>query len=199
MKIVCIRHGRTADDERDIHQSPDSELSRLGQEQTYYAGLRLKKEHFDHVFVSPYRRTRETWAEISKHHPHVEPSFSELIVEVDTGIYKGSKRGPMHEEIERKNLPFGEFKPEGGESFSEVRERAERFWKELKEKEADTVLVVSHGGFLSLLYLHIKGMPLTKENYDKYHGTNTAVTLIEFSDGKGDILSLNDTSHLERK
>jgi broad specificity phosphatase PhoE len=199
MRITLVRHARTSDAEAKIAQSEGSTLSLSGKEQAKRVGERLKRERFDHAYVSPLTRATETWEAIKEHHPELQHEFKELIVESDRGIFKGRLREEYKKAMEAANLPFGHYRPPEGESMLDTLERVEQFWNHLKSQDKEHVLVVTHGIFLTMLFKHLLNLPLTREAYDRHQPENTAITIIDVDDDKIDIQLFNDDSHLERK
>jgi broad specificity phosphatase PhoE len=130
----------------------DFRLTANGREQAERAGRGLDAYGpFDVLFVSPYRRTRET-AEILgaglKHRPPliVEERIREREFGILENLTRFGVRQKFPEEVERKRL-VGKYyyRPPGGESYPDVNLRLHSFLGTLvREHAGRRVLVVTH-------------------------------------------------------
>lgn len=66
MELVLVRHAQPQWYVDDAHQGFDPELSELGFQQAELLADELEGEHFDHIFVSPLLRARQTVAPLLK-------------------------------------------------------------------------------------------------------------------------------------
>lgn len=181
MKLYFLRHGETIGNKEGICQGwQEGDLTDLGHKQAQQAADYLLKERFDAIIVSDLRRTRQTAAPIIATHKEATVIFEPLVRERNQGIFEGSQHGTFINYINDNNIDILTFKPEGGESILDVQERARTYYQELIKNYANkTVLVVSHGGFLSQIYMYLLGKENTKENYDLVHPGNATLSLCE--------------------
>lgn len=161
MRLILARHGETAENRKRIIQSLDkAELSALGVRQATALGEYLSHEKIDVIICSPAKRTMQTLQHVKekvKAPINIEP----LIVEKDTGVWIGKPVAEMRAFREASGIPKHEFKPEGGESWSDVRKRAEKFWNKIKRKhENKTVLIVGHSLFNTIFMGFLLNKPL---------------------------------------
>ena len=198
MKIIMVRHGETVENRNGTVQGQiPGKLTELGIKQAKLVGERLKNHVFDIIYSSDLQRVVDTTKEIAVHHPNVEIIYDKRLREWSRGIYEGGTRDKLRKAINDSGLDFVEFKPKGGESVKEMHTRVNDFINYLKEKEqGKKVLIVTHGGFVTLSHLTFKN-----EDYEKrrdYHPKNTAVSEIEYlGEGKFKINILNCTNHLD--
>ncbi|OIO62163.1 hypothetical protein COT48_01245 [Candidatus Woesearchaeota archaeon CG08_land_8_20_14_0_20_47_9] len=201
MKLIIVRHGETHENAADIAQGQGQGLGRLnelGKKQARLVAARLKYEGIDIAYVSDLERAVDTSREILKFHPDVEVIYSKDLRERHLGNLEGKHRDALAEIGEKSGLPFHKFKPEGGESMLDVQKRVKRFYNELlKKHKNDTVLLVTHGGTIISLLMHLFKASFEKD-FDKYRPGNTSVTIleIEHAEARPKVHVLNCTVHL---
>ena len=108
--------------------------------------------------------------------------------------------GSMTHAADKNGMGIVNFKPKDGESIFELQKRVINFFNMLKRKyKGKTVLLVSHGGPITQLLLHILKVP--GKEYKKYHPKNTAVSVLEFKVRNKKfvpkLIKLNCTKHLD--
>jgi len=181
-----------------------NDLTPLGREQATKVANKLANERIDLAFSSPIDRAKQTAGIILKHHPETKVKFTDQLIEWDAGRYAGHPAGELHKAWQESGLPFGEFQPEGGESWYQAGERVVNFIEGIISRCKDndsTILIVGHGVIFTYLFMwadKFNPRNSNKEKYDYYHPAHTAVGIIEIGPtGQLISLSLNDTSHLE--
>jgi len=131
----------------------DVPLTGRGRDQARAAGLHLKSEHapFDVVYVSPYRRTRDTArAAVEALEPRPAEVVEERLREREFGVLEGlTRRGvrELHPGEQERRLKVGKYyyRPPGGESYPDVNLRVHSFLGTLvRENAGQRVLVVTH-------------------------------------------------------
>ena len=163
--VVIVRHGQS---ERNVEKKKahdagahsygpglrdmDTPLTRVGHEQSIITGTRLNHDHkFDVVFVSPYRRTRETADDLIEQFSHKPRMVSEeRIREIEFGILDGfttagikAKYPDEHERRKREGKYW--YRPPGGESRPDVALRVHSFLGTLtRDYRKKSVLIVCH-------------------------------------------------------
>ncbi len=210
MKLYLIRHGKTADHENKIRQSPDSALGKIGHAQAKALANRLRNEKFDVLLSSPWPRALTTSQYLSK--------SLNLPIEIEETLHEQHNNPVVHsisyghkiakeylkdaQEFGRKDM---DWKFRGlGESRKEILDRAAIFKKLLMTNYANkSVLVVSHGGFLSalipiLIADHLPMNALWKLSYAFYTFENTSITHLEYNPTHDEwtLKYFNDASHL---
>jgi len=159
IELVIIRHGQSIADIEGRHEGrADFALTELGEEQAKKAAIWLKDNFtFDLIISSPLKRASQT-AEIISEEVNVKVTYDDALMEWNNGVLAGL----LIEEANTKYpMPKGGRKYyhriENGESMIEFRARAERFLSELldslnKYGESKRVLIVAHGGSISMLF-----------------------------------------------
>lgn len=196
MRLILVRHGQTEENVAKINQGHmPGKLTKQGIEQTKKLALRLKDEKIDKIFVSDLKRCIDTAAEIIKFHPKAEVTYEPAVREQHLGIFEGKPYGTMGKAAAAAGVDPYELKPEGGESFQELRKRISTFMEKLIKTEHDkTVLIVSHGGPISQFLIHYFKAP--HEKWDEYTHLNCAVTILEIDEKGHKIHALRCVKHL---
>jgi broad specificity phosphatase PhoE len=196
MRLILVRHGETEENVAKINQGHmPGKLTKQGIEQAKKLALRLKDEKIDKIFVSDLKRCVDTAAEIIKFHPKAEVIYEPAVREQNLGIYEGKPHGSMRKAAEAAGVHPYEFKPEGGESFPELRKRIRTFIDALIKKEHNkTVLIVSHGGPIRQFLIDYLKAPHDK--WDDYSHANCAVTILEIDEKGHEIHALRCVKHL---
>ncbi|MDO8530528.1 MAG: histidine phosphatase family protein [bacterium] len=200
MKVIIVRHAETTENAKmqDIGHNTEALLTEQGVLQAQKLGIHLKGEKISHAYTSPQRRAIHTAEKILEHHPEVKIVDVEELREQSLGIYESVPKHVWKEIKAKAKEAFHLFKPEGGESYTELQKRAKQFFDRLiREHENDTVLIVSHGGTLGVLLLDILEKELTEENYRAHQPKNTEFTVIEIQDGQKKIHTVNNRAHLD--
>lgn len=159
MKLIIARHGETEENVAGIiaGQLP-GKLTWKGVEQARRLGLALKNERIDVAYSSDLKRAVDTAKVVLTYHPRTPLEMTKDIRERDYGCATGKKKEDMGVPKEKSVsvFPF-----EGAETPKAVRDRAGTFLGGLVKKHAEeTVLVVSHNGFLKALISILDGKSL---------------------------------------
>src|SRR5208283_1131644 len=138
-------------------------------------------EKIDAIFSSDLKRAQDTCREVAKYHA-VPIRYTKQLRKSDTGIYSGKPKIELSKAYEAAFASEGTdklaFKPEGGESILEVKERVQTFFENLYSEYPDkTIVVITHGELVRILMHIYKGMPL-KEAMDM-KPEHAGITIIE--------------------
>lgn len=206
MKVYFVRHGQSRDDVLSVHQRPDSPLSETGIRQAEKVA-----EHFhnsipvDYIVSSPLLRARQTTSKIAEKLGK-EVEYEDLVAEVKKPVELiGQQRSdPEFDTLrtmikEKFAYPAWHYSTE--ENFHDVKRRALAFLSWVEVREDEHLVVVSHGHFLTMVFLVMVFRKLvTPEEYLHYddfaHMDNTGITTCEYKVGKWKMLQWNDTLHL---
>jgi len=193
MRLILVRHGETIENRTGICQghSP-GRLSPEGIKQARRLGKHLRNERIDIAFCSDLKRAKDSAAEILRDR-NIAIRYLSLLRERSPGIFQGR---PLQEiyKAEEENGGWDTFRPPDGETFGDLRNRAKVFLKQLEGESAESVLVISHGGFLRMMLGIIMGKDL-KESI-AIPQENTCYNIIEY-DGSWHVNAINRTDHLE--
>ena len=197
-EMYAVRHGQSVANETNVIQGQTSTpLSELGLKQAAALGQRLASIHFDAVYSSDLERAMQT-ARFAA--PYMEPKPCVELREWKLGIFQGLTRAQVEERypVEWEKFLNGapDFRIPDGESSEEVHERVVGFLKRLEvEVAGGRILVVSHCGAIRSMLKHILGMvnawPIRPQV------TNTAICRFICKDGLWQLVTWNDTAHLD--
>lgn len=163
-RIILMRHGESEGnaDKRRLEEEPDYKhrLTELGVDQALAAGEKIRSIVGDepvHAYVSPWQRTRQTFAE-------VRPALNIVKVYEDPRI-REQEWGHLREvevnvAIQRERIAYGTFyfRIPDGESAADVYDRVSGFLETLhrdfaKADYADNTLIVTHGMTLRIFLM----------------------------------------------
>ncbi|XP_023212457.1 fructose-2,6-bisphosphatase TIGAR B-like isoform X2 [Centruroides sculpturatus] len=153
----------------EVQSQLDIPLSSEGRRQSMLLGQRLQDEAFTHVYTSKLSRAIQTAECILEKNKHSKPEImmDEILAERSFGELEGKPFKLIREMAKRHNLTEEEYSPNGGETTSQVRQRAASFFEDLckrletEESHAEAearqpvVLLVSHGGFINEFARHL--------------------------------------------
>ena len=198
-EFIVVRHGETAENLKGILQGQlDTQLNALGLRQAECVAERLKHEALDLAFSSDLSRAKITAEKIAG--PHRLPVITlKALREWDLGDLQGRLISEAVREMPDLTAAFqsdiDEIRIPGGESRSTFYQRVADCLDELALRfPGKRILLVSHGGTIRSMFHHIAGavpgdsrLPLT---------SNTGVSSFRVVDGRWQLVSWNDVSHL---
>lgn len=159
-KLILVRHGESSGNrDRIFATSPhDLPLTELGYRQANEAAKRIGELFRPELIVtSAYLRASETariMAGVLRLPLELEPELRER----EIGSHRGRSYDSFLTEADYDPQHPWAWKPQGGESFEDVRARVAPILDRLAELHPDReVVVVSHGGVMTALWAHIAG------------------------------------------
>ena len=198
MRLYLVRHGQTswnisgrAQGHTDIHLDP------TGLDQAARVGEAFMDIAVDRVISSDLSRSAQTAAPISKA-TGIPLELRSDLRERSFGEWEGLSFTEVTARLQQKAADNGispqEVRPPGGESFQDVWDRLDPIYNMLCNAEG-SIVVVSHGGTLSLLAAKlIRG---TLDTSRAFRLANTGITEMELrSEGLFLIVRYSDTQHL---
>lgn len=196
MTLLLARHGRSVWNEvRKFQGSADVELSPLGRAQAAALGRALSGHRLAAAYVSPLRRAVET-AEIALAEARVPLTPLAELRELSLGEWEGCT---VDEIRAREGDPYAawvsnplECPPPGGEPLPDVCARVLAAIDRIAaaHDERDDVLIVAHGGVISVYACWLLGVSL--ERLWRLRIDNASLTIVK----PPRLVSLNDTAHL---
>jgi probable phosphoglycerate mutase len=200
MKLIAIRHGETEWNiqSREMGQL-DSALTVRGIQQARAIAKRLSRRRFDALYCSDLGRAIRT-AQIISAETGVEAVIDPGLRERNMGIFQGLTRAEMSEQFPLEYLEYRRvrhtFRIPKGESGQDRLARSIRVLTEIAMRHVDeTVVVVTHGGFLMGFFEHVLGM--TPGNGWRFRQENAAFNCFEHLNGTWSLVTWNETSHLD--
>ena len=197
MKLYIIRHAETEYNRKGIIQGSevDSDINDVGESQANSFYEYYKNINFDKIYVSDLKRTFQTIRRFTENGSSYEKlkEFNEISWGVNQG--KSDDLEDYAELIDTWLAGNLDNKFEDGESPNEMSVRLVKGFNKVLDDDHDTVLLCIHGRALRILLSKIIDNDLTK--MDKYVHSNTGLYILEYKNGKYEILGSNLRDHLE--
>ena len=197
MKLYIIRHAETEYNKKGIIQGSevDSDINDVGESQANSFYEYYKDINFDKIYVSDLKRTFQTIRRFTENGSSYEKlkEFNEISWGVNQG--KSDDLEDYARLIDTWLAGNLDNKFEEGESPNEMSVRLVKGFDKVLDDDHDTVLLCIHGRALRILLSKIIDNDLTK--MDKYVHSNTGLYILEYKNGKYEILGSNLRNHLE--
>ena len=199
--LLAIRHGETAwNSEGRFQGHLNSALNEEGLAQAQALGQRLVLERFDLLLSSDLGRALQTASAVAMCTGHavvVEPRLRERQMGIFQGLTAAEVEARFPDEYARFRSRDPDYAIPGGESMRQLQERSLACFSELVERHAWLTLVaVSHGGVIGMLYRHATAMPLDAPRDFSLH--NTGINRFRHSQGGWQLQHWGDIDHLQR-
>lgn len=198
-KLILVRHGQTVwNHEMKYQGHADIELSPIGRQQAARVARRLRDIPVTAVYTSDLKRAFDTARIIAAAHNLPVVAMPQLR-EIKFGDWEGltseeiNCRWPdcirrLYTEPETLTIP-------GGETFRQLKERAQQAVTTMVQRHPDeTVVAVSHGGTIRTIICAALGVSLNR--VWNIRQDNTAVNILEYYDDRVVVSLLNDCHHL---
>ena len=197
MKLYIIRHAETEYNRKGIIQGSevDSDINDVGESQANSFYEYYKNINFDKIYVSDLKRTFQTIRRFTENGSSYEKlkEFNEISWGVNQG--KSDDLEDYAKLIDTWLAGNLDNKFEEGESPNEMSVRLVKGFNKVLDDDHDTVLLCIHGRALRILLSKIIDNDLTK--MDKYVHSNTGLYILEYKNGKYEILGSNLRNHLQ--
>ena len=200
VRIVLVRHGET-----DWNQSrriqgggSDTPLNKRGKEQAEKLALRLKSERIQAIYSSPLQRALDTAQAIARYHQlevEIEPSLKEI----EVGELEGTPVAEIGKHLDQLLTADGQGEAlprmPGGESVTELQQRAWSTIKRLASKHPDGVLLaVSHYFVILTIICSVLNLPLSQMG--RFRIGAGSISTIVFDGQATRLVLFNDSCHL---
>jgi len=162
--IYIIRHGETEWNIKHLMQGHlDSPLTQAGEQQAKDIALRLKHIHFDEVFSSDLLRAKRT-AETIILERKIAIKTTQALRERNYGVFEGKVYDEYNQALQKLLVQYKTrseqdkvfYKSHGVETTDQSIARLITFLRELAVSySGKTILVVSHGGVMRYLLVHL--------------------------------------------
>lgn len=199
MKIYIIRHGETDWNVKKMWQgTTDIPLNEKGVLQANQVAKRLENVNFERIFSSPLIRAKATAEAVGKI-KNLDVCVKRDLREVELGEWEGLthtevvSKYPDTFTVWEKGLDTGEI-GFGIENFNDLQERAYKVLLEICEEAKGDTLIVSHGAWI--IGLVCKILHISLEYRKDVPVGNTGITIIEYSNSKFLVKTLNDVAHI---
>ena len=192
MRLYLIRHGETALNAKGCYYGrTDAVLSEKGISQARYLKEILKEVSFDYIVASPLVRAYNTAQSVMEERE--QKIFGDRrLMEQDFGIFEGMTykeiQSTYPKELDAWNEEFSTYRIPEGESFADVRSRAEDFLRD-RESKGEKMLIVAHKGTLGHLLAAMLKLPL--DGYWNFVFEQGCYSVVDLEDGYAIIRKLN--------
>ncbi|MCI0597623.1 class I tRNA ligase family protein [Candidatus Parcubacteria bacterium] len=160
-----MRHGESENNVENVLNSTDSvpgNLTEFGRAAALRAGALLKDKSITRIVCSPLARTKQTAEAVAEALglPNERISTEPRLIELNGGVWNGRSIREYHESFTSTDEMMHK-RPEGGESWYDVRKRASEFLYEFeKEHKNETVLFVTHSAVIRMLTATAYGLTM---------------------------------------
>lgn len=187
MKLYIIRHGESVNNLKGLWTGwSDVELTEKGIQDAKCAGEIIKNVKFDKIFSSDLSRAKKTGESALPGCKYQEDS---KLREICLGSLENKPIKDLTDE-QREIINEKGYKPFGGETIEEFKDRILEFRNELENTNYENVAIFCHGGWLKyFLYLTLG----TESLSNKVICNNCTVGIFEF---KNDVWSLHSWINL---
>lgn len=200
LKVILVRHGETDwNQERRVQGSgSDRRLTETGKQQAESIGLRLKQERIQATYSSPLQRALDTAQAVARHHQlevQIEPSLNEIDAGELEGILIEKIGSYLNELVAREHGYESIHRLYGGESLTEVQQRAWNTIQRLVDKHGDgAIVIVSHYFVILSIICSVLGLPLSEMGRLKLDVGS--ISTIVFNERGARLTLFNDNCHL---
>lgn len=183
MRLYLLRHGETEwNVQRRFQGIADIPLNAMGSKQAQWVAEYFTNIKTATVFTSPLIRAIVTAQAIALRNDF-EIIMVESLKEIDVGNWQGltweeAQHRPNHD----------------GETLQEFYQRCQAAIEEVIMKKCSHSIVVTHGGTLRMILVALLG--LTIDDRDLFKPSNVGVYMLELVNGKWQLMTDNDTSHI---
>lgn len=158
-RLILVRHGESEGNrDRTFTQNPQVPLTPLGREQARAAALRIAQQYRpSRIVASPYVRAWQT-AEIIGAVLGLPVDPEPQLREQSFGVFAGQPYDALLSDAAYHDGPRWHWRPEGGESLTDVYERVVPVFERLTRASDETdVILVSHGGVMLAICAYVTG------------------------------------------
>jgi broad specificity phosphatase PhoE len=197
--VLAIRHGQTESNISGNYMGWSQEdLNQKGYEQVQLLSERLSNAPIDVIYTSPLKRARTTAETVAKPHDLDLVEIDDLI-EINLGDWQGVHAGEIRKKWpdmwQQSRIDPSVLSWPNGESFAQTAQRSVRTFNTIvKASQGKLVAIVTHDIIVRIIAAHVLGV--TYSIYRHMEIGNASLTKIAATDGKNQLITLNDTSHL---
>ena len=198
--VLLVRHGQTAANVEALYSGwSEAALNGVGREQVRRLAEKLASVPIRAVYSSPLRRTHATAVAVAEPHG-LDVSTVRDLIEINLGDWEGLYSHEIRQRWpdlwKQSQTDPSELALPNGETFGQVAYRAVRAFQEVAAaSEGCHAVIVTHDAIVRILVAHVLGVP--NSIYRRLEIQNASLTWIRITDGRRQLVALNDTSHLD--
>ena len=199
-RLCMVRHGETAwNAEHRVQGQVDTPLNELGLAQARALAAALADERFDAAYSSDLSRARETAAPLARRLAlpvRLDPGLRERHYGIFETLTYAEVRARFAADYARFDARDPDFDFRTGESLKAFQARCVSCVASLAARHGgQSVLVLTHGGVLEMVYRHATGRGLSSER--DFRIPNAAINRIEVAAARWTVSGWADCAHLE--
>jgi phosphoserine phosphatase len=197
-ELILVRHGETAWNVEEIYRGrTDVGLDEVGLEQAKLIGKYLGNLQLEAIYSSPLKRAIDTANAVAQYQK-VGVEVANGLMDFDYGEWQGLRaeevqklyqdlHSEWHANPDRVRMP-------GGESLSDVKDRAVEVVKKVVSEHEGSVALVSHRVVNKVLICSLLG--LGNGSFWNIKQDVAGITTFNYAGGRIVLIRHNDTSHL---
>ena len=192
-RLIFVRHAQTdANAKHYLQGQSDGVLNETGIAQAARISAVLKDFFIEKIYSSDQKRALATAQAIAGNHPaEVQPDSR--LQEWNCGDWDLMEAAVFHQMVKDEGITPASFAPPNGETFQDVRRRAEAILTEiLSQSEGKSVLVVSHGDFIRSMIGILMGIDI--DTSANIFLDNASYSVLENHQDSWKILTINRIS-----
>ena len=200
VRVILIRHGETEWNKirRIQGGGSDTRLNERGEQQAESLALRLRQEKIQAIYSSALHRALDTAQPIAADHQlelQIEPSLNEIGAGELEGVLMETIGGRLDQLLTGGDKVEANLKIPGGESLSEVQQRAWHTIQRLVNQHSDGVIVVvSHYFIILTIICAVLNLPLSQ--IGRLRLGSGSISTIVFDGQTPRLVLFNDKCHL---
>ena len=199
-KVIAVRHGETQWNLEGRFQGQlDSPLTKNGLSQAKAVAKTLSTHNVSLIYSSDLGRALQTAEQISEA-TDIDILTDNRLRERHFGIFQGmtesDMRASMPDEINNPKHRDPDYIIPEGESMRQASQRGVSCISEIVQNHpGETIVVVTHGGILESFFRYVIGIPF--EAPRMYKIWNTGLNIFSHSNGRWELLTFGNISHLQ--
>ena len=200
-RLIIVRHAESAFNlQNRIQGHMDSSLTKKGMDQARRLAARIRHFHIDKIYSSDLGRAYSTTREITRFLKRVKIIRDPRLREILLGDWEGMTPEDVDRLYEKGfqkwlRAPSAALIP-NAEPVARFRRRVTRRIEEIaRHNRGKTVLVVTHGGVLDMLWRTVHGLPL--DGLRECDIPNTGINRLRWDGDRLHVVQWADAAHLE--
>ncbi len=174
----------------------DIQLNQTGKQQAESLALRLKQERIQAIYSSQLQRAIDTAQAIARNH-QIKVEIEPALTEIDVGELEGAPVAKIGSYLDQLLVREGSpsLKRHGGESLTEVQQRAWGTIQRLVSQHRDgAIVVVSHYFVITTIICSVLNMPLSQ--IINLRISAGSISIVVFDEQAPRLVLFNDVCHL---
>ncbi len=201
LRFYIVRHGQTEFNvQKRLQGRMDSPLTEKGRENAAALGRYLFDVDFELVLASPSKRAQTT-AELICSGRDISVQTEKDMREINLSSWEGRKKEELIKEFPEESDMFWNkphlYKPQEGDTYYDVQERAINAIKRLAEQyEEGNILIVTHTVVIKAISAYFKGYTMDKL-WELPYIVDTCITILEANKDGIKLISEAETPHIK--